>query len=149
MKIIFPLMMTIGYQAENKTWFHPIGMDATILHVTAYAVEEFINRVLRRQAKTVNLSARLHLQKGLRLFRQRLLEGDDESRVSDSTISVVLKLVNVAHFDGDYQASKQHMEGLRKMVDLRGGLKAFKAHRSLLEMMRCLLTREIICGLKD
>jgi hypothetical protein len=78
----------------------------------------------------------LHLRKGLRLLRERLLGEDDDKKVSDSTIGIVLKLAVAAHFIGDYQVFKQHMEGLRKMVDLRGGLDVFKGKQVLVEMLR-------------
>lgn len=50
-------------------------------------------------------------------------------------MGVVVKLASAAHFDGDYQASKHHMEGLRGMVDLRGGLDAFKGTHLPVEML--------------
>lgn len=101
----------------------------------AFAVQGFIDRVLRRQGN-LNPVAILHFQKGLRLLRERLLGDDDQTKISDSTMSVVLKLASVAQFDGDYETSKQHMEGLRKMVDLRGGLDVFEGTPLLLEMLR-------------
>ena len=136
MRVIFPLMVAIGFHADNNESLYPLGSDAAFLHVTAFAVEEFIDRILRHQKTSTNPAAILHLQKGLRLLREKLLGGDDETKISDSTISVVLKLASTAHFDGDSQASKQHMEGLRKMVGLRGGLDVFKGSKLLTEILR-------------
>lgn len=45
---------------------------------------------------------------------------------SDSTICVVVCLVTTSALVGDYEAAKKHMVGLSKMVELRGGLGAFK-----------------------
>jgi hypothetical protein len=56
--------------------------------------------------------------------------------LSDSTLSVVAKMVNTAHFMGDSCAAKQHMQGLRRMVDLRGGLDVFKGTNMLVQMVR-------------
>jgi hypothetical protein len=136
MRIIFPLMAAVDFQANNLESLYPIGVDATALHINAFAIEGFIDRILRRQGNIINPAAMLHFQKGLRLLRERLLGEDDETKLSDSTIGVVLKLTSAAHFDGDYRASKQHLEGLRKMVDLRGGLDAFKGNKLLVEMLR-------------
>lgn len=141
MRVVFPLKAAIGFRADPKESFYPIGVDAAALHITAFAVEGFIARVLRRQENSINPAAMLHFQKGLRLLRQRLLGEDDETKFSDSTISVVLKLASTAHFDGDYHASTRHMEGLRKMVDLRGGLDVFKGNRLLAEMWRYMMPR--------
>jgi hypothetical protein len=136
MRVIFPLVVAIGFQADNTEPLYTL--DAAVLHITAFAVEGFIDRILRGQkskAKT-NPTAMLHFQKGLRILRERLLGQDDEIKISNSTISVVLKLASTAHFEGEYQAAKQHMEGLRQMVDLRGGLNAFKGSKLLMEMAR-------------
>jgi hypothetical protein len=133
---MFPLMAAIGFQADNRERLYPLTSDALALHITAFSVERFINRVLRHQEHAINTAAMLHFQKGLRILRHRLLGDDDETKVSDSTMGVVLKLASVAHFDGDYKASRQHMEGLRRMVDLRGGLDVFKGRIFLSEMLR-------------
>ncbi len=49
---------------------------------------------------------------------------------------MILKLACAAHFNGGYEVSKQHMEGLRKMVDLRGGPDTFKGKYIQVEMLR-------------
>ena len=136
MSVMFPLMAAIGFQADNRERLYPLTSDAIALHITAFSVEGFINRVLRHQEDAINLVAMLHFQKALRLLRHRLLGDDDEIKVSDSTMGVVLKLASAAHFDGDYKASRQHMEGLRRMVDSRGGLNVFKGRIFLTEMLR-------------
>jgi hypothetical protein len=136
MRIIFPLITAIGLQADKNEWLHLVRLDAAALHISAFAVEGFIERVLRQQENSTSLVAMLHFQKGLQLFRARLLGEDKEAKLSDSTIGVVLKLATAAHLIGDYRASKQHMEGLRKMVDLRGGLDVFKGKHPLVEMLR-------------
>lgn len=121
----FPLRAAISFEGDDEGWVSPFGRDAVALHIMAFAVQGFTDRVLRRQGN-LNPVAILHFQKGLRLLRERLLGDDDQTKTSDSTMSVVLKLASVAQFDGDYETSKQHMEGLRKMVDLRGGLDVFE-----------------------
>lgn len=139
MRIMFPLMVAIGFQEEHKESCSPVPLDLAALHIAAFAVYGFIDRILRRQEKLVNPAAMLHFQKGVKLLRERLVGPDDDIKLSDSTIGVVLKLASHAHFEGDYQTSKQHMEGLRKMVDLRGGLNVFKGNAHLVEMLRWVL----------
>ncbi|KAH7202861.1 uncharacterized protein BKA55DRAFT_658166 [Fusarium redolens] len=136
-KVIFPLKVAIGLQEENNEGHYPIARDVVGLHITAFAVESFIDRVLRHRESIINLAALLHFQKGLTLLKERLLGEDEELKISDSTISVVLKLAEAAHFDGDYQTSKQHMQGLRKMVDLRGGIYVFRGKALEVGMLRC------------
>ena len=62
----------------------------------------------------------------LRLLRERLsVPSRGAVEVSDATIKVVLHLALHAHITNDYDTAKHHMEGLRKMVNMRGGLSAF------------------------
>lgn len=135
-RVIFPLMAAISFQTSNAGWHVLIGSDVAALHITVFAIECFINRFLRHQENSVTPTARLHFQKGLKLLRERLSGEDDEMKISDSTMAVVAKLASTAHIDGDYQAAKYHMEGLRRMVDLRGGLGTFKDTFLLVEILR-------------
>jgi hypothetical protein len=134
MRIMFPLLMEIGFHPESKPWTYPAGRDVVTFHINAFAIQSFIDRVLNRQpAAKVNPDATLHHQKGLLLLRQRLDADDDtENKISDDTVSVVVKLTTAAQFDGDAETAKQHMQGIRTMVRLRGGLSAFAANPKLL-----------------
>lgn len=134
--VIFPLMAAIGFHTDSKDLLYPCAFDAAFLHITAFAVEGFIDRVLHRQDQGISEAAMLHFHKGLRLLRERLLGEDNEGKVSDPTIGVVLKLASTAHFEGDHLAAKHHLNGLRKMVYLRGGLDVFKGNKLLMEMLR-------------
>ena len=78
----------------------------------------------------------LHLEKALKILRERLAGTDEDLKFSDLTISVVLKLASVAHFDEDHQTAKQHMQGLRLMIARRGGIGAFNRHSLIIEMLR-------------
>lgn len=133
---MFPLMMAIGFHSESGESLYPVEADPAALHITAFTVEEFIQRVLQRQQNSINPVSMLHLQRGLRLLRERLLGDEGDPKISDSTMGTVMKLCGTAHFKGDYKASRHHMEGLRKMVDLRGGLHVFKGKFLLTELLR-------------
>ncbi|KAH6713427.1 hypothetical protein BKA61DRAFT_484186 [Leptodontidium sp. MPI-SDFR-AT-0119] len=144
MQVIFPLMAAIGFQPDPRGTFYPLVYDAATLHITAFAIDGFFSRILRGQTDSLSPAALMHLRKGLRLLRQRLLEKDDEKQVSDSTIGIVLKLATTAHFDGECETSRQHMEGLRKIVDLRGGFKVFDGTKLAVEIMRCDLSIAVL-----
>lgn len=129
-RVVFPLRVMIGLEKDQSEWLYPIARDAVALHITAFAMEGFVDSVLHRRDKITNPAAMLHFEKGLKLLRARLLGTDDDSKVSDSTISVVWELANTVHFDGDHQTAKHHMEGPRRTMDLRGGPDVFRGMRS-------------------
>lgn len=68
----------------------------------------------------------------MRLLRERLSARDEEAKLSDSTILVVLYLALHAHLTNQYTTAKHHMEGLRKMVAMRGGLGVFSYNTKLI-----------------
>ena len=145
MRIMFPLLAEMGFHPEGNVWHSPFGHDAAALHINAFAVQSFIDRVLRRQSEDmVNPVATLHHQKGLKLIRERLDGDDEEAKISDATISVVLKLASAAQFGGHFETAQQHMHGLRVMTNLRGGLRVFQDNPKLLvEMWRYLLRMQV------
>jgi hypothetical protein len=66
----------------------------------------------------------MHLQT-LHLLRERLALGDETSRVANATIFAVAGLVLHARIFGEDDSAKHHLEGVRKIVDLRGGIRNF------------------------
>lgn len=135
-QVIFPLLEATSSKIDKYDWLSLLEADTAALHITIFAIEKFIDKILRHQDHIVNLPAEIHLEKGLRILRERLLSGDEDMRISDSTMGVVLKLASAAHFEGDFKASMHHMEGIRRMVDLRGGLDVFQGKQILAEMLR-------------
>jgi hypothetical protein len=70
-----------------------------------------------------------HLSRTFHLVNQRLSSPDP---VSDSTIAVVVSLTHYDRLRGQYRQGLVHLEGLRQIVELRGGVSEFtKSHRSL------------------
>ncbi|KAK5163170.1 uncharacterized protein LTR77_010954 [Saxophila tyrrhenica] len=135
-KIVYPLITAIGNQVDNRGWINLCTTDAAALHITAFSIEVFVDLFLRRREQA-NPAAMVHFQKGLGLVSERLSGDDAMLNTTDATIGVVLKLATSAHFAGDHEAERQHMIGVRKMVDWRGGLGGFRNNHLLFEMLRC------------
>lgn len=143
MRVIFPLITAIGFQFDKMEWLHRVAFDNAALNISAFAVEGFIDKILRRKATTSPVAMK-HFQRGLELLRHRIMGDDDEAKVSDGTIAVVVKLASTAHFEGDYAAGRKHMEGLRRMVDLRGGVDALQENWIIVELIRYVLFAEVL-----
>jgi hypothetical protein len=89
------------------------------------------------KSSTAGQGATLHFMKTIRLLRERLLLEEEQAKFSDSTVLVVLTLAMIAHHIGEYKSAKHHLEGLRKIVNLRGGLDSFRHNSKLLiEILR-------------
>ena len=135
-------MTAVGNQVDNHVWIHLCTTDAAALHVTAFSVEGFVDMFLHGREQP-NATAMVHFQKGLTLLSDRLAGSDEKLKTTDASIGVVLKLATSAHFAGDLLAERQHMIGVRKMVDSRGGLNAFSNNHLFFEMLRYVLALSI------
>jgi hypothetical protein len=128
---------------ESESW--KSLRDAAYLHITAFSAAAFsagafIGKVLGQPNHATSHEATLHLVKGVRILRERLLLRDEEGKVSDATVSVILTLANCAYGMGEYEAAKRHLKGLCKISMLRRGLPNFRhnnlSKRHLMEMLR-------------
>jgi hypothetical protein len=75
-----------------------------------------------------------HRYETLKHINKRLnQEGRDDITVSDGVIVAVSLLVNIEAFIGSIPSAKAHMMGLKKMVELRGGIVEGFRHTTLLQ----------------
>jgi hypothetical protein len=123
----------ISFDKKDRTLFEPLTFDAAYLHAAALGTHTSIGLMLGRESHNAVQCPSPHFSKALRLLRERLLFGDERIKVSDPTILVVMALAIHARMMGDYGSVKHHMEGLRKMVNLRGGIAAI-SHSTKLVM---------------
>ncbi|KAH8677970.1 hypothetical protein BX600DRAFT_431279 [Xylariales sp. PMI_506] len=136
MQIMFPLAMVMKLDMDSSAWFDLLILDAAYLHVTIFSIEIFVDKALGRPSANPRQVTR-HLLRAITLLRERLSLDDEENKVSDSSMGVVLSLAMTANFLGHQEDSKYHMEGLRKMACIRGGIGRIACSKHQMEMMRC------------
>ncbi|OBT77084.1 hypothetical protein VF21_02893 [Pseudogymnoascus sp. 05NY08] len=73
----------------------------------------------------------LHYAKTLQLLQARLNELDQTVATSDTTIMVVFFLASAAELMEDYATVENHVKGLEKIVNLRGGVQALNTHNNM------------------
>jgi hypothetical protein len=78
---------------------------------------------LRTMAGDPVESLELRMESG-RLINERL--GNEEEAISDGTIGAVASILTYEANNGDLEAIRAHMLGLKKMVALRGGFRKAK-----------------------
>lgn len=81
--------------------------------------------------------ALFHFCKTLGLLQQRIATNDDILAVSDATMMVVMTLATAASVIGDHEAAMTHMNGLCRIVELRGGLEALRNNEGMLQSKIC------------
>ncbi|KEF57424.1 uncharacterized protein A1O9_05341 [Exophiala aquamarina CBS 119918] len=127
-KIMYPLESCIVFHRKTKidtAWFELLTSDAAYVHAAVFASQAYILISSAQKTPVAARRAMEHHSAALRLLRERLSVPNSGDKVSDATILVVLYLALHAHFTNDYDTAKHHMEGLRKIADMRGGLVAF------------------------
>ncbi|CAG9947174.1 unnamed protein product [Clonostachys rosea f. rosea IK726] len=73
-----------------------------------------------------------HRLKTIRLLRERISSIDKQAATSDATALAIIILAHFAEAVGDAKSFEAHMNGLKALVDARGGLKDLKS--GLLEL---------------
>ena len=121
------------------SWVETLCTDAAYLNATIFSVQVYFDLLAGRELEPVSPLTPTYtsFSTTVRLLRERLGDGDEVLKLSDSTIMVVLILACHAHRLGQYRIARNHMIGLRKIVDLRGGIEALQTNTKLLiEMFR-------------
>jgi hypothetical protein len=133
-KVMYPLESCIEFHRKDKVdtfYFNLMTYDPTYLHAVAFSCQAFFNKASPRETAEMTRRSVTHHSEALKQLRERLADQEEPIKFSDSTVLVILCLTMHAHFTDDYNTSKQHMEGLRKIVDLRGGLAGFSYNSKL------------------
>ncbi|GAB1205803.1 hypothetical protein APSETT445_004482 [Aspergillus pseudonomiae] len=120
-RTLFTLERYLSFQKKNDQWHDLLIVDPVYLHGMAFITQDFFDGLSGWQSEA-NKPASLHFLKTLQLLRERLSLPDEQAKTSDATIMVVLFLITHAHVKEDLDSAKHHLRGLRKIVDLRGGM---------------------------
>lgn len=141
--MFFPLERCFDFNAKDRTLFDPLAFDAAYLNAVMFGVQAYLDLISGRSSKRSSML----MLKTIQLLRNRLSildcgnENERTSSISDPTILVVLNLAQVAHLTGDHITAEQHLGGLYKMINLRGGISVFYNNpRLLTELLRFGLT---------
>lgn len=131
-KLLFPLEACMVFERRDEAWLQPLAWDAAYLHAMVFTTQDYFASLSpatspsSRQQQTLS-----HSLATLRLLRERLAT-DNQHMLADSTVAAVLALAAHAHFAGDLQSARHHLDGLRRIVLLKGGTSAFRNNPKLL-----------------
>lgn len=109
--------MTTAVHDDKLFCFANLTHHPGILHSTVFAAQAFHDMALGHPYSNI---ARLHLGKALGHLQRSL--DDREKAVELSTMAVVASLATAAIISRDFDTATKHMDGLQRMVELRGGL---------------------------
>ncbi|KAL6689660.1 hypothetical protein J3F84DRAFT_391628 [Trichoderma pleuroticola] len=151
-RVIYPLERCINFDKKDtfdRMWFELMTQDAAYLHTILFASQTYFMHTSNQESPGAAKMAILHHSRALQLLRERLAAKHEEVKISDPTILVVLALAGHAHMINDYETARKHIDGLRRIVQLRGGLSTFSYHPKLsIELLKCDLGIALSYGTK-
>ncbi|KAI0183963.1 hypothetical protein EV127DRAFT_252746 [Xylaria flabelliformis] len=145
--LLFPMETCIFFDRRAENWIAPLALDPAFLHVSIFTSLYYYDAVVPRRPFRESQRVRHHYQKAVSLLRQRLLCDDNNIRLSNNTISIVLSFAGQAFTSGDLKSAINHIQGIQKIVDLRGGFSSIIGNEKLInEILRCDLGIAIYSG---
>lgn len=132
---LFPLESCIdSAEPPRASWVETLCTDAAYLNATVFSVQVYYDLLAGRDLEPVSplTATYTSFSKTVRLLRERLGDQDEQLKLSDNTVMVVLILACHSHRLVQYSIARNHMVGLRKIVDMRGGIAALNTRTKLL-----------------
>lgn len=132
-QMFFPLVQCFDFKVIERSMFDPLTYDTGYLNAVIFGAQAYMDMFWGRSRK----GSLRQMLKTIQLLRTRLSISDGNTPISDPTILIVLTLAHIAHLSGEYITAEQHLQGLHKIITLRGGIAAFQNNPKLLtELLR-------------
>lgn len=126
---VYRYEVCLNVHPVDRGWFPYMLSDLCCLHSMMFCVRAFVDT--KSLGGRESRMAAFHYAQTLRLLQAQLNASVDGSSISDATIVVVVTLAQVAELSEDCSTAMNHVEGLIKMVAMRGGLRALTAHNNM------------------
>ncbi|KAI0100919.1 hypothetical protein GGR51DRAFT_531400 [Nemania sp. FL0031] len=127
----------IDFPQKDIEWMAAFITDAAWVHMMAFTSEAILDVVRGRRVRPADQRVSPHFTRSMRLLRERLLGDDQLVPLTNSTVQVVLALATHARMHGEFEEARCHLMGLRRIVELRGGIHKFRPWpRLVLEILR-------------
>ncbi|KAI0424454.1 hypothetical protein F5Y09DRAFT_324341 [Xylaria sp. FL1042] len=130
-QLLFPMETCIFFDRRAENWIAPLALDPAFLHASIFASLYLFDAILPQGSSRETHRIMYHYHKTVSILRKRLLFDDDEVRLSNNTVNVVLRLAGHAFSAGDLKSAMNHMQGIQRIVNLRGGLSSFRGNEKL------------------
>jgi hypothetical protein len=131
---LYPLDLCTSIPDSEDYWFRWLLEDPAYLNSALFNVSIFHDIVARRNRKPSQVEIASaqelfsprswrYLRRTINLLQERIENKSTQDK--DSTAAVVVSLAMTAELVGDDKAFNIHVEGLKNIVRMRGGLDAF------------------------
>ncbi|KAE9372500.1 hypothetical protein N431DRAFT_466744 [Stipitochalara longipes BDJ] len=140
----YVLESCLTFDDLGNFWNEQLAIDAPLLQTVIFMAQTYFDLVGGGNNSSLS---QIHL-KTLQLLRQKLSLGDKKSQLAEPTVFVIVNLAVHAHISGEHKSAQHHLEGIRRIVELRGGLNEFRQIKLLIELSRCDIGMALHTGTK-
>ncbi|KAK1979064.1 hypothetical protein LZ30DRAFT_751698 [Colletotrichum cereale] len=127
---MYPVEWCLRFDDSKTPWFYWLLSDAAFLHSILFTVCLLHDSV---GGKTSNRTS-FHVWKTLNLLNRNI--SDKNLALADSTIATVVSMCMVSEVFGHRDSAAAHVSGMRRIVELRGGIESFR-HNLQLQVKIC------------
>lgn len=127
---MYPIAKYSASDPTNIYWFHWTQLDLAYLHAILYTTSFFFDDLAGRKSERT----KYHSYRTVSELNKQL--SDPQTALTDSTTTVVMFMLFITECFGDMESAHMHMMGLKKIIDLRGGLKSYEEKPLLQEKIR-------------
>ncbi|KAH8427060.1 uncharacterized protein LDX57_004778 [Aspergillus melleus] len=141
---VYPIEFCLEFDPKSSVWYKYLLSDAACHHSLLWMTQSYFDWI---QGYSLSPTALFHEAKTLQLLQCRI--NDPDSALNDTTIAVVVTLVMVSALVGHVSVVKKHMQGLNKIIALRGGMKELEKNAQLqIKVCRADLCTALLTGNK-
>ncbi|KAK4948173.1 hypothetical protein LTR10_013228 [Elasticomyces elasticus] len=129
---MYPYDICLQTHPVHRGWFPYMIGDICCIHSMMFSVRAFVDG--HSSDGECSRLAAFHFHRTIQILQARVNafeRGHSESVFRDSTIMVIITLVQAAELTGDFKAAQNHVDGLLRIVKLKGGLRAMNTHNNL------------------
>ncbi|KIW21664.1 hypothetical protein PV08_02244 [Exophiala spinifera] len=129
---VYPYEVCLRVHPVQRGWFAYMISDICCIHSMMFSVRAFVDNI--SSLEQISKAAAFHYDQTLRHLQARINVFEHtawDPALSDCTIMVILNLAQAAEITGDLEAARNHVNGLLRIVSLRGGLRSLHAHNNL------------------
>lgn len=123
---MYPIARCSFSDAADAYWFHWTQVDLAYLHSVLFTTSFFYDTLAGQKSE----STKYHSYRTIQELNKQL--ADPETALSDSTTTVIMVMALISACFGDLDSAQIHVAGLKRIVDLRGGMMSYKS-RPLLQ----------------
>ncbi|KAK2058440.1 hypothetical protein LY76DRAFT_57704 [Colletotrichum caudatum] len=122
---MYPVEWCLRFDDSKTPWFYWLLSDAAFLHSILFTVCLLHDSVGGETSKRTSF----HVWRTLNLLNRNI--SDKSLALADSTIATVVSMCMVSEVFGHRDSAAAHVRGMRRIVELRGGIESFRHNLQL------------------